>query len=140
MKIQLHVGTKADLSFNLRHFWSMKSFRRPRFQRKTDCHFKISYAVHFGNLEKIALDRSNRSIRHSPSPLLRKAYQANKRNTNDKQHQHQLCNKENTIMSIFLALFSTLPGSHMQRKQIMVYYFISFLYRPFYIIELLSEG
>ena len=27
MKNQLHVGTKADLSFNLRHFWPMKSFR-----------------------------------------------------------------------------------------------------------------
>ena len=26
MKIQLHVGTKADLNFNLRHFWPMKSF------------------------------------------------------------------------------------------------------------------
>ena len=25
MKIQLHVGTKADLSFNLRYFWLMKS-------------------------------------------------------------------------------------------------------------------
>ena len=42
MKIQLHVGTKADLSFNLRHFWPMKSFRRPRLYRKTDYHFKIS--------------------------------------------------------------------------------------------------
>ena len=47
MKIQLHVGTKADLSFNLRHFWPMKSFRRPRLQRKTDCQFKISDAVLF---------------------------------------------------------------------------------------------
>ena len=46
MKIQLHVGTKADLSFNFRHFWPMKSFRRPRLSRKTDCHFKISDAVH----------------------------------------------------------------------------------------------
>ena len=45
MIIQLHVGTKADLSFNLRHFWPMKSFRRPRLQRKTDCHFKISGAI-----------------------------------------------------------------------------------------------
>ena len=45
MKIQLHVGTKADLSFNLRHFWPMKSFRRPRLYRKTDCHFKISDAI-----------------------------------------------------------------------------------------------
>ena len=45
MKNQLHVGTKADLSFNLRHFWPMKSFRRPRLYRKTDCHFKISGAV-----------------------------------------------------------------------------------------------
>ena len=45
MKIQLHVGTKADLSFNLRHFWPMKSFRWPRFYRKTDWHFKISDAV-----------------------------------------------------------------------------------------------
>ena len=42
MKNQLHVGTKTDLSFNLRHFWPKKSFRRPRLQRKTDCHFKIS--------------------------------------------------------------------------------------------------
>ena len=41
MKIQLHVvGTKADLCFNLRHFWTMKSFM-------TDCHFMISGAVHF---------------------------------------------------------------------------------------------
>ena len=31
MTNQLHVGTKADLSFYLRHFWPMKSFRRPRF-------------------------------------------------------------------------------------------------------------
>ena len=31
MKNQLHVGKKADLSFNLRHLWPMKSFRRPRF-------------------------------------------------------------------------------------------------------------
>ena len=46
MKHQFHVGTKADLSFNLRHFWPMKSFRRPRLQRKTDSHFKISDAVH----------------------------------------------------------------------------------------------
>ena len=46
MKIQLHVGTKADLRFNLRHFWPMKSFRRPRLQRKTDYHFKISGAIH----------------------------------------------------------------------------------------------
>ena len=45
MKIQLHVGTKADLTFNLRHFWPMKSFRRPRLKRKTDCHFKISGTV-----------------------------------------------------------------------------------------------
>ena len=41
MKIQLHVGTKTDLSFYLRHFWPMKSFRQPRLKRKTDCHFKI---------------------------------------------------------------------------------------------------
>ena len=49
MKIQLHVGTKKDLSFHLRHFydfWPMKSFRRPRLYRKTDCHFKISGAIH----------------------------------------------------------------------------------------------
>ena len=46
MKNQLHVGTKADLSFNLRHFWPMKLFRWPRLQRKMDCHFKISGAVH----------------------------------------------------------------------------------------------
>ena len=31
LKIQLHVDAKADLNFNLRHFWPMKSFRRPRF-------------------------------------------------------------------------------------------------------------
>ena len=42
MKNQLHVGMKADLSFNSRHFWPMKSFRRTRFYRKTDCFFKIS--------------------------------------------------------------------------------------------------
>ena len=53
MKIQLHVGTKADLSFNLRLFWPMKSFRRPRLQRKTDCYFKISGAV-----QKIMLSKS----------------------------------------------------------------------------------
>ena len=46
MKNQLHIDTKADLSFNLRHFWPMKSYRRPRLQRKTDSHFKISDAVH----------------------------------------------------------------------------------------------
>ena len=45
MKNQLHVRLKADLSFNLRHIWPMKSFRRPRFFRKTDWHFKISDAV-----------------------------------------------------------------------------------------------
>ena len=45
MKNQLHVGMKADLSFNLRHFWPMKSFRRQRFQRKTDCFFQISDTV-----------------------------------------------------------------------------------------------
>ena len=45
MKIQLHVGTEADISFNLRHFWPMKSFRRPTLQRKTNCHFKISGAI-----------------------------------------------------------------------------------------------
>ena len=46
MKNQLHVGMKADLGFNLGHFWPMKSFRRPRFWRKTDCFFKISDAIH----------------------------------------------------------------------------------------------
>ena len=45
MKIQLHVGTKTDLSFNFRHFWPMKSFRWPRFQRKTDYFLKISDAI-----------------------------------------------------------------------------------------------
>ena len=45
MKNQLQVGTKTALSFNLRHFWLMKLFRRPRFQRKTDCfsRFLVSY-------------------------------------------------------------------------------------------------
>ena len=42
----LFNGKKADLSFNLRHFWPMKLFRRPRLYRKTDCHFKISGTVH----------------------------------------------------------------------------------------------
>ena len=46
MENQLHVGSKADLSFNLRHFRPMKSFRWPRFQRKTNCFFKISGAIH----------------------------------------------------------------------------------------------
>ena len=46
MEIQLHVGKKADLSFNLRHFQPMKLFKRPRLQRKTDCHLKISGAIH----------------------------------------------------------------------------------------------
>ena len=46
MKNQLHIGMKDDLSFNLRHFWPIKSFRGPRFYRKTDCFFKISDAIH----------------------------------------------------------------------------------------------
>ena len=45
MKVQLHIGTKADLSFKLRHFWPMKSFRRLDY-KKTDCHFKISGATY----------------------------------------------------------------------------------------------
>ena len=35
---------------NLRHFRPMESFRRPRFLRKTDWHFKISDAVHIRGL------------------------------------------------------------------------------------------
>ena len=34
MKNQLHVGTKADLSFDLRHFWPMKSFKGQDFREK----------------------------------------------------------------------------------------------------------
>ena len=53
MKNQLHVGTKADLSFNLRHFWPMKSFRRLSFWRKTDCFCKISDAVQIESYDVI---------------------------------------------------------------------------------------
>ena len=49
MEYQLHVGMKADLSFKMRYFWPMKSFRRPRFLRKTNCFFKISDAIHPSN-------------------------------------------------------------------------------------------
>ena len=40
MKNQLQVGTKADLSFNLRHFRPIKSFRRPRFLEKNGLFFQ----------------------------------------------------------------------------------------------------
>ena len=40
MTNQLQVGTKADLSFNLRDFWPMKSFRRPRFLEKNGLSFQ----------------------------------------------------------------------------------------------------
>ena len=46
MKNQLHVGTKADLSFNLRHFWPINRSDGRDYREKTDCHFKISDAVH----------------------------------------------------------------------------------------------
>ena len=45
MKIQLDVGMKVCWYEGMRHFWPIKSFRRPRLYRKTDCHFKISGAV-----------------------------------------------------------------------------------------------
>ena len=52
MKIQLHVGRKADLSFNLRHFWPMKSFRTiENFQFFT---FQISM-LHFLKNNKLKL-------------------------------------------------------------------------------------
>ena len=31
IQLQFQVRMKADLSFNLRHFWPRESFRRPRF-------------------------------------------------------------------------------------------------------------
>ena len=49
MKNQLHVGTKADLSFNLRYFWPMKSLGLPRFLKKLIVFFKISDAIQFLN-------------------------------------------------------------------------------------------
>ena len=52
MNNQLQVRMKADLNFHLRHFWPRKSFRRPRFQRKTDWHVQISVAVQIGSWHK----------------------------------------------------------------------------------------
>ena len=48
MENQHHVGTKADLSFNLRHFWPMKSFRRRDFREKRidTSRFLTLYNVH----------------------------------------------------------------------------------------------
>ena len=34
LKINFTLVRRADLSFNLRHFWPMKSVRRPRFREK----------------------------------------------------------------------------------------------------------
>ena len=61
-KFKLHVGMKEDLSFNLRHFWPMKSFRRLRFPRENRIVISRFLALYISFFYFIEIDWNDYSI------------------------------------------------------------------------------